>query len=116
MLYFSTWFCFFKLFPIGCIGLTVTTIDRFHCSYSAVSAVCVCPSQHAEETRYKFATPSTMKPTQIKCSEGSINQVPAWAEVQGDIRLTPFYNVADCMKKVQGYVDELNAGGGGRRL
>ena len=28
----------------------------------------------------------------------------------GDIRLTPFYNVKDCMAKVKGYVDELNKG------
>ena len=51
-----------------------------------------------------------MKPTQIKCSEGSINQLPPWTEVQGDIRLTPFYDVDECMKKVKGYVKELNNG------
>ena len=51
-----------------------------------------------------------MKPTQIKCSEGFINQIPAWTEVRGDIRLTPFYNMRDCMRKVEGYVQELNDG------
>ena len=66
--------------------------------------------QHADEVKYKFATPSTMKPTQIKCSEGSINQLPPWTEIQGDIRLTPFYDVDECMKKVKGYVEELNDG------
>jgi acetylornithine deacetylase/succinyl-diaminopimelate desuccinylase-like protein len=66
--------------------------------------------QHADEVKYKFATPSTMKPTQIKCSEGSINQLPPWTEIQGDIRLTPFYDVDECMKKVMGYVEELNSG------
>ena len=30
-----------------------------------------------------FATPSTMKPTQIQCSEGSVNQIPPWTEVKG---------------------------------
>ena len=39
--------------------------------------------QHPKETEYKFATPSTMKPTQITCSEGSINQIPPWTEVKG---------------------------------
>jgi len=28
----------------------------------------------------------------------------------GDICLTPFYNIYDCMKKVEGYVKELNDG------
>ena len=51
-----------------------------------------------------------MKPTQIRCSEGFINQIPAWTEVRGDIRLTPFYNMRDCMRKVEGYVQELNDG------
>ena len=40
-------------------------------------------SQHADEERYMFATPSTMKPTQIQCSEGAVNQIPAWTEVKG---------------------------------
>ena len=66
--------------------------------------------QHPNEKRYQFATPSTLKPTQIRCSEGSINQIPAWAEIKGDIRLTPFYNIHDCMKKFEGYVQELNDG------
>eukprot|EP00731_Ephydatia_muelleri_P025862 Em0017g945a len=63
---------------------------------------------HPKETEYKFATPSTMKPTLIKCSEGSVNQIPPWTEVQGDIRLTPFYNIDECVKKVEGYVKKIN--------
>jgi len=50
-----------------------------------------------------------MKPTQVSCSEGSFNQIPPWTEMTGDIRLTPFYDIYDCMKKVEGYVKELNA-------
>jgi len=49
-----------------------------------------------------------MKPTQVSCSEGSFNQIPPWTEMTGDIRLTPFYDIYDCMKKVEGYVKELN--------
>ena len=66
--------------------------------------------QHQSEEKYKFATPSTMKPTQTRCSEGSINQIPPWTEVQGDIRLTPFYKIDQCLEKVKGYVEELNEG------
>ena len=66
-----------------------------------------------------------MKPTQVTCSEGAVNQIPAWVEMRGkqrlvqyllflpltgDVRLTPFYNVKDCMAKLKGYVDELNKG------
>jgi acetylornithine deacetylase len=62
-----------------------------------------------QEKRYNFATPSTMKPTQMDVSVGAINQLPAWATMSGDIRLTPFYEVADAKAKIEGYVAALNA-------
>ena len=64
---------------------------------------------HPDEKRYNFATPSTMKPTQVEVSQGSINQIPAWCKVSGDIRLTPFYEVKDVMAAVDRYVAEINA-------
>jgi acetylornithine deacetylase len=64
---------------------------------------------HEQEKVYAFATPSTMKPTQIKCAEGGVNQLPPWTEFQGDIRLTPFYNAKECQKKVEEYVADINA-------
>ena len=30
--------------------------------------------------------------------------------VKGDIRLTPFYDVNECVRKIKGYVEELNKG------
>lgn len=65
-----------------------------------------------------------MKPTQIQCSEGSVNQIPPWTEIKGereredksftfckgDIRLTPFYDANECVKKMKSYVEELNKG------
>lgn len=46
----------------------------------------------------------------LQTADGSVNQIPPWTEVQGDIRLTPFYDVGECVKKVEGYVAELNKG------
>jgi len=63
---------------------------------------------HAQEKVYNFASPSTMKPTQIRCAEGGLNQIPPWCEIRGDIRLTPFYNIVDCIAKVKGYASELH--------
>lgn len=62
-----------------------------------------------EEAVYKFATPSTMKPTQVECAKGALNQLPAWTEYSGDVRLTPFYDVQTLMDKVQEYIDDINA-------
>jgi acetylornithine deacetylase len=64
---------------------------------------------HASEELYQFATPSTMKPTQVECSKGALNQLPPWTTISGDIRLTPFYDPIDVMNKVNQYVAELNA-------
>jgi acetylornithine deacetylase len=74
-----------------------------------MTAVLFVPAAaHPEEAKYAFATPSTMKPTQVTCSQGAINQLPAWATMSGDIRLTPFYEVPDVMKKVEEYVAQIN--------
>ncbi|XP_068650441.1 acetylornithine deacetylase [Aristolochia californica] len=64
---------------------------------------------HPKEQVYGFATPSTMKPTQWSYPGGGINQIPAECTISGDVRLTPFYNVADVGKRLQEYVDDINA-------
>nr|DAD47504.1 TPA_asm: hypothetical protein HUJ06_017441 [Nelumbo nucifera] len=65
--------------------------------------------QHPKEQLYGFATPSTMKPTQWSYPGGGVNQIPYECTICGDVRLTPFYNITDVMKKVQEYVDDINA-------
>ena len=62
---------------------------------------------HPDEAKWNFATPSTMKPTQMECARGSINQIPPRLKISGDIRLTPFYDVKEVKAKVDGYVKDL---------
>jgi acetylornithine deacetylase len=61
-----------------------------------------------EEKEYNFSTPSTMKPTQIECAKGAINQLPPWTTISGDIRLTPFYDVGVVHATMEKWVQELN--------
>ncbi|KAJ8512238.1 hypothetical protein OPV22_002672 [Ensete ventricosum] len=63
---------------------------------------------HPKEEVYRFATPSTMKPTQWSYPGGGINQIPAECTISGDVRLTPFYSVTDVVKKLEEYVDDIN--------
>lgn len=63
---------------------------------------------HEQEKLYQFSTPSTMKPTKVSAPDNSVNQVPAWLEIEGDIRLTPFYNVEACKAKVEEYIADIN--------
>mmetsp|Transcript_3059 Transcript_3059/g.4377 ORF Transcript_3059/g.4377 Transcript_3059/m.4377 type:complete len:500 (+) Transcript_3059:326-1825(+) len=64
---------------------------------------------HPEDHRYKFMNPSTMKPTQVQCAKGSLNQIPPTATISGDIRLSPFYDCKEAVQKVTGYVNEMVA-------
>eukprot|EP00656_Telonema_subtile_P020237 TRINITY_DN21389_c0_g1_i1.p1 TRINITY_DN21389_c0_g1~~TRINITY_DN21389_c0_g1_i1.p1 ORF type:complete len:355 (+),score=108.93 TRINITY_DN21389_c0_g1_i1:92-1156(+) len=64
---------------------------------------------HPAETAYAYACPSTMKPTQVESSRNSLNQVPGWTQVKGDIRLTPFYDIAHVKASLEEVVAEMNA-------
>lgn len=39
-----------------------------------------------KDDEYNFVTQSTMKPTQISCALGSLNQLPPDTTIEGDIR------------------------------
>ena len=62
-----------------------------------------------EEKAWSFMTGSTMKPTQVKCAVGSLNQLPPWVEISGDVRLTPFYEISEMKAKLDGFVADMNA-------
>eukprot|EP00243_Klebsormidium_subtile_P014001 TRINITY_DN963_c0_g1_i1.p1 TRINITY_DN963_c0_g1~~TRINITY_DN963_c0_g1_i1.p1 ORF type:complete len:414 (-),score=125.87 TRINITY_DN963_c0_g1_i1:315-1394(-) len=64
---------------------------------------------HPMEGRYGFVTPSTIKPTQVSYPGGSVNQIPGEMTICGDIRVTPFYSVAEVVARIKEYVDDINA-------
>lgn len=61
-----------------------------------------------QEDDYNFVTQSTIKPTQISCAPGSLNQLPPDCTVEGDVRLSPFYDVADVRRAVDDYIKDIN--------
>jgi acetylornithine deacetylase len=61
-----------------------------------------------EEEALGFSTGSTMKPTQVACAPGSTNQICPECTLSGDIRLSPFYDVAKVMEAIESYVADLN--------
>lgn len=63
----------------------------------------------AKDKDYLFAVGSSMKPTQIKCPPGSLNQIPLTCTIEGDARLTPFTAHDKVMAAVEGYVADINA-------
>ena len=64
--------------------------------------------KHEKENEYSYLTSSNFKPTQISCSSGTLNQLPAECIIQGDIRLTPFYDMNDVKIKIENYIHNIN--------
>lgn len=63
---------------------------------------------HPLEDAYQFATGSHIKPTQIECAKGSLNQICPETTMSGDIRLSPFYEVEDVVASMETYVKDIN--------
>eukprot|EP00941_MAST-03F_sp_MAST-3F-sp1_P000699 g699.t1 len=49
-----------------------------------------------------------MKPTQIRCPPGGLNQIPSQMTISGDVRLTPFYRMKDVNREMQKVVKQVN--------
>lgn len=65
--------------------------------------------RHPKEIDYNYATPSTIKPTQIRCTPGALNQLPPECFIEGDIRLAPFYDIKKVRSAIDGYIADINA-------
>jgi acetylornithine deacetylase len=61
---------------------------------------------HPDEARWGFLSSSTLKPTVITVPNNKITKIPGSAVVEGDLRLTPFYEMREA---IQGAVDFVAA-------
>eukprot|EP01132_Coremiostelium_polycephalum_P008046 gene8046-9895_t len=60
------------------------------------------------EAEYHFDVSSSMKQTMWKKFDGAYNQIPGEVTIMGDIRLTPFHDIATLKKKIDEYVKVIN--------
>jgi acetylornithine deacetylase/succinyl-diaminopimelate desuccinylase-like protein len=63
---------------------------------------------HPDEQRWGFLTPSTLKATVVSCPNNKITIIPGSARVEGDIRLTPFYDMHEALRGAIAFVAELD--------
>ncbi|HEY3236589.1 MAG TPA: M20/M25/M40 family metallo-hydrolase [Polyangiaceae bacterium] len=63
---------------------------------------------HANESRWGFLTPSTLKATVIHVPNEKVTKIPGSAVVEGDIRLTPFYDLEQALDGAVKFVEELD--------
>lgn len=71
---------------------------RFYCDFP----------RHEREKEYGFPCPSSLKPTNVITHDGTLTQIRSWCTFEGDVRLIPFYRIADVQTKVESYIKDLN--------
>jgi len=98
---------------MGHSGVPHKAINALLLGFEAVISICNKFHRdfppHPKEPEYNFVSCSTMKMTVVDMPPGAINQIPGKLTIQGDIRLTPFYKIADAKAAVEKYVEEVNA-------
>lgn len=63
---------------------------------------------HTDETRWRFSGPSSCKATMMTCDNNKITKIPAEAVIYGDMRITPFYDVASILAGAIRFIDSLD--------
>jgi acetylornithine deacetylase/succinyl-diaminopimelate desuccinylase-like protein len=64
---------------------------------------------HVNEARWKYASSSSLKSTIIEVDNRKVTKIPGIARVQGDIRMTPFYDIDEAVSRAKAFVDGLDA-------
>jgi len=63
---------------------------------------------HPKEQEYGFLAPSSMKPTRVQVENDTITKIPAKAIVEGDIRLTPWYDPDEVKNGALKFIESLD--------
>eukprot|EP00294_Goniomonas_avonlea_P008598 CAMPEP_0114558582 /NCGR_PEP_ID=MMETSP0114-20121206/10462_1 /TAXON_ID=31324 /ORGANISM="Goniomonas sp, Strain m" /LENGTH=437 /DNA_ID=CAMNT_0001743989 /DNA_START=8 /DNA_END=1321 /DNA_ORIENTATION=+ len=99
-----------KLFHSGIPQKAMNAIELAHDALAAIQSRFYRDfAAGQKEADYKFIVGSTLKPTYMSSPEGSRNIIQGEAVLEGDIRLTPFFDWNDVKAKVDSYVAEINA-------
>lgn len=64
---------------------------------------------HAEEKRYAFLSPSSLKATIVHAPNNKVTKIPGDVRIEGDIRLTPFYEMPVVIEAMKEFVADLDA-------
>lgn len=63
---------------------------------------------HPDEARWGFLSASSLKATRMSVPNDKVTKIPAVASVEGDIRLTPFYEMEDAIGGAVAFVADLD--------
>ena len=63
---------------------------------------------HPDEAKWQFSVPSSCKATLIECGNNKITKIPGSVRILGDMRITPFYDVAQTLVEACAFVADLD--------
>lgn len=96
----------------GHSGMPHNCVNAIELAMATVQALSAWFTQqvppHPDEARWRFSSPSSCKPTVFKCDNNKITIIPGQASVLGDLRITPFYDVAATLSGAIAFVESLN--------
>ncbi len=64
---------------------------------------------HPEEQRWGFVSASTLKATVVQGENSKVTKIPGRFRLEGDLRLTPFYELAEARAEVSRFIEALDA-------
>lgn len=63
---------------------------------------------HPKEHEYGFQAPSSLKPTRLRVENDTLTKIPAKAVVEGDVRLTPWYDPHQVRDGANAFIHNLD--------
>jgi acetylornithine deacetylase len=63
---------------------------------------------HADEKRYAFLSPSSLKATIVHAVNNKVTKIPGDVKFEGDVRLTPFYEMPHAIETMTSFVADLD--------
>ncbi len=63
---------------------------------------------HPKEQEYGFRAPSSLKPTRVQVENDTLTKIPSTARIEGDIRLTPWYDPDEVKKGLMAFLETLD--------
>jgi acetylornithine deacetylase len=63
---------------------------------------------HPEEKRYAFLSPSSLKATIVHAVNNKVTKIPGDVKIEGDVRLTPFYEMPHAIESMTSFVADLD--------
>jgi acetylornithine deacetylase/succinyl-diaminopimelate desuccinylase-like protein len=96
----------------GHSGMPQNCVNALELGMSVVQALDAWFTQtlpaHPDEAKWQFSVSSSCKATLIECDNNKITKIPGSVRILGDMRITPFYDVAQTLAAACAFVADID--------